>query len=107
MVPSALSDLSARASGRVGKNSARGRSPSALFLATRPEASADKSDNARRNHTLIVLLCFLLRSMRMRESHVFVSRWLKVALILQAPSISIITTKEDGVGSQFSICSRF
>ena len=57
MVPSALSDLSARASGRVGKNSARGRSPSALFLATRPEASADKSDNARRNHTLIVLLC--------------------------------------------------
>ena len=55
MVPSALLDLSARASGRVGKNSARGRSPSALFLATRPEASADKSDNARRNHTLIVL----------------------------------------------------
>ena len=57
MVPSALSDLSARASGRVSKNSARGRSPSALFLVTRPEASADKSDNARRNHTLIVLLC--------------------------------------------------
>ena len=53
MVPSALSDLSARASGRVGKNSARGRSPSALFLAARPEASADKSDNARRNHTAL------------------------------------------------------
>ena len=53
----ALSDLSARASGRVGKNSARERSPSALILPTRPEASADKSDNARRNHTLIVLLC--------------------------------------------------
>ena len=52
---------------------------------------------------LIVLLCFLLRSMRMRESHVFVSRWLKVALLLKAPSISIITTKEDRVGS---ICSR-
>ena len=66
MVPSVLSDLSV--------------CPSALFLATRPEASTDKSDNAQRNYTLIVLLCFLLRSMRMRESHVVVSRWLKVEL---------------------------
>ena len=107
MVPSALSDLSARASGRVVKNSARGHCPSALFLATRPEASADKSDNARRNHTLIVLLCFLLRSMRMCESHVVVSRWLELALLLKAPSISIIATKEDGVGSQFSTFSCF
>ena len=81
--------------------------PRALFLPTRPEASADKSDNARRNHTLIVYCAFLFRSMRMRESHVFVSRWLKVALMLKDPSISIITTKEDGIGSQFSICSRF
>ena len=43
-----LSDLSARASGRVAKNSARGRRPSALFLATRPEASADESDSRPR-----------------------------------------------------------
>ena len=28
---------------------------SALFLVTRPEASTDKSDRARRNHALIVL----------------------------------------------------
>ena len=57
MVPSALSDLSARASGRVGKNSARGRSPSALFLATRPEASVDKSDNAPYVNCFIVPFC--------------------------------------------------
>ena len=43
-------------------------------------AHTDKSDNAQRNHTLIVLLCFLLRSMHMRESHVVISRWLKVEL---------------------------
>ena len=29
--------------------------PSALFLATRPEARTDKSDRARRTHALIVL----------------------------------------------------
>ena len=38
------SDLYARAPGRVAKNRARGRRPSALFLATRPGASAYKSD---------------------------------------------------------------
>ena len=43
MGPSALLDLSARASGRVAKNRARGRRQSALFFATRPEARADKS----------------------------------------------------------------
>ena len=42
----ALSDLSALASGLVGKNSALGLRPRALFLPTRPEARADKSDNA-------------------------------------------------------------
>ena len=46
MVPRALSDT-----------------PRVLFLATRPEASADKSDNARETyHTLTNLLCFQLRS---------------------------------------------
>ena len=41
--------------------------------------------------------------MRMRESHVFVSRWLKVALMLKAPSISIITTKK----TELAPSSRF
>ena len=50
MGPSALLDLSARASSRVAKNRARGRRPSALFFAMRLEASADKSNSARRSH---------------------------------------------------------
>ena len=37
-------DLSALTSGLVAKNRARGRSPSALFLVTRPEARAYKSN---------------------------------------------------------------
>ena len=42
-----LSDSSALASGLVAKNSALGLRPRALFLATRPEARADKSDRTR------------------------------------------------------------
>ena len=42
----ALSDLSTLASGLVTKNRALGLWPHALFLATRPEARADKSDSA-------------------------------------------------------------
>ena len=55
MGPSALLDLFARASGQVVQNRARGQRPSALFLATRLEVSADKSNSARGNHALIVL----------------------------------------------------
>ena len=48
MAQRVTSELYARASGRVAKNRARGRRPSGLFLATRPEASADKSDVTQR-----------------------------------------------------------
>ena len=55
MGPSALLDLSALASGQVAKNRALGLQPRALFFATRPEASADKSNSAQRSHGLIDL----------------------------------------------------
>ena len=63
MALSVTSDLSIRACGWVAKNSTRGRRPSALFLATRLQASMDKSDVTRKSHTLIVLLYAL----RIRE----------------------------------------
>ena len=46
MLPRALLDLSALTSGLVAKNRVLALRPRALFLATRPEAHADKSNRA-------------------------------------------------------------
>ena len=49
------SDLYARAPGRVAKNRARGRRPSALFLATRPGGECVQIGCYTTTHELIVL----------------------------------------------------
>ena len=52
MALSVLSDLSVRASGRVGGQIDHEAKPSGLLPPTRLEASTDKSDRTRRSHAL-------------------------------------------------------